>query len=103
MATIRLAIRNLTRRPARTTLTILGVALAIARALANQPLLLLTDEPTGNLDSRATEEIAMLLKKTNSEYKTAILLVTRDPGIGKIADKLVRMIDGRIDIEEGSG
>jgi len=103
MATIRLAIRNLSRRPARTALTVLGVAVAIARALANQPLLLLADEPTGNLDSRSTEEIATLLKKTNSEHKTAILLVTHDPGIGKIANKLVRMIDGRIDIEKGSG
>jgi len=75
---------------------------AIARALANQPLLLLADEPTGNLDSKSTEDIATLLKRTNSEYKTAILLVTHDPDTAKIADKVFRMIDGRIDIEERS-
>ena len=74
MATIRLAVRNLTRRPARTPLTILGVAVAISFTLANQPLLLLADEPTGNLDSRSTEDIATLLKRTNAEYKTAFLL-----------------------------
>ena len=73
---------------------------AIARALANQPLLLLADEPTGNLDSKSSEEIATLLKRINAEYKTAILLITHDPGIGEIADKVFRMIDGRISIEE---
>ena len=102
MATIRLAVRNLTRRPARTTLTILGMAVAFSFTVANQPLLLLADEPTGNLDSRSTEDIATLLKRTNAEYKTAILLVTHDPGIGKIANKVSRMIDGRIGIEERS-
>ena len=73
---------------------------AIARALANQPLLLLADEPTGNLDSKSSEEIATLLRRINAEYKTAILLVTHDPGIGKIADKVFQMTDGRISIEE---
>ena len=100
MATIRLAVRNLTRRPARTTLTILGMAVAVSFTVANQPLLLLADEPTGNLDLKSSEDIAALLKRTNAEYQTAILLVTHDPGIGKIADKVCRMSDGRIDIEE---
>ncbi len=71
---------------------------AIARALANQPLLLLADEPTGNLDSKSTGEIAALLKRINSEYQTAILLVTHDPDTARIAEKVFRMVDGRIDI-----
>ena len=70
---------------------------AIARALTNQPLLLLADEPTGNLDSKSTEEITALLKRINSEYKTAVLLVTHDPDTARIAEKVFRMIDGRID------
>ncbi len=70
---------------------------AIARALTNQPLLLLADEPTGNLDSKSTEEITALLKRINSEYKTAVLLVTHDSDTAKIAEKVFRMIDGRID------
>jgi putative ABC transport system ATP-binding protein len=69
---------------------------AIARALSNEPLLVLADEPTGNLDSRSKEEIAMLLRRINSEYGTAVLLVTHDPGVAKVADKVLRMIDGRI-------
>jgi putative ABC transport system ATP-binding protein len=69
---------------------------AIARALSNEPLLVLADEPTGNLDSKSKEEIAMLLKRINSEYGTAVLLVTHDPDIAKVADKVLRMIDGRI-------
>ena len=70
---------------------------AIARALANQPLLLLADEPTGNLDSKSTEEIAALLTRINSEYQTAILLVTHDSDTARMAQKVFRMVDGRID------
>jgi len=69
---------------------------AIARALSNEPLLVLADEPTGNLDSRSKQEIAMLLKRTSSEYGTAVLVVTHDPAIAEMADKVMRMIDGRI-------
>ena len=70
---------------------------AIARALANQPLLLLADEPTGNLDSKSTEEITNLLTRINSEYQTAILLVTHDSDTARMARKVFRMVDGRID------
>jgi len=71
---------------------------AIARALANQPLLLLADEPTGNLDSKSTEEITALLRRINSEYRTAVLLVTHDADTAKITERIFRMVDGRIDI-----
>jgi len=69
---------------------------AIARALANLPLLILADEPTGNLDLKSKEEIASLLKRVNREYGTAILLVTHDPSIAKVAAKVLPMVDGRI-------
>jgi putative ABC transport system ATP-binding protein len=69
---------------------------AIARALANLPLLILADEPTGNLDLKSKEEIASLLKRVNMEYGTAILLVTHDPSIAKVAAKVLPMVDGRI-------
>lgn len=69
---------------------------AVARSLANQPHLILADEPTGNLDTRNKEEIVALLKRVNSEYGTAILLVTHDPGVARAAGKLFQMTDGRI-------
>ncbi|MBI4285269.1 MAG: ABC transporter ATP-binding protein [Chloroflexi bacterium] len=69
---------------------------AIARALANQPRLILADEPTGNLDSKSKEEIAHLLQRVNSEHGTAMLLVTHDPIIAGIATKTFRMVDGKI-------
>ncbi|UCH43801.1 MAG: ABC transporter ATP-binding protein [Dehalococcoidales bacterium] len=69
---------------------------AIARALANSPSLLLADEPTGNLDSRTTEEIAGLLKQLNSEYNIAIALVTHDVQVGQVASRTLHMVDGRL-------
>jgi len=69
---------------------------AIARALANSPSLLLADEPTGNLDSRTTEEIASLLKQLNSEYNIAIALVTHDARVGQVASRTLHMIDGQL-------
>ena len=69
---------------------------AIARALANNPSLLLADEPTGNLDSRTTKEIADLLKQLNSDYKIAIALVTHDAQVGQLASRTVHMIDGQL-------
>jgi len=69
---------------------------AIARALANQPLVLLADEPTGNLDSKTTREIVILLQRVNIEYGTAVILVTHDPEVARAGTRLVRMSDGRI-------
>ncbi|HKM17563.1 MAG: ABC transporter ATP-binding protein [Firmicutes bacterium] len=68
---------------------------AIARALANQPTLLLADEPTGNLASDQSEEIMQLLCKLNQQG-TTIVIVTHDPHIGSFGRRLIRLQDGRI-------
>lgn len=70
---------------------------AIARALANEPILLLADEPTGNLDSATTKEITGLLQQLNSEYGIAIILVTHDNQVARAASRTLRMVDGRFD------
>jgi putative ABC transport system ATP-binding protein len=70
--------------------------LSIARALANEPTLLMADEPTGSLDSAGGAEILELLKRLHSGGQT-ILLVTHDDHVAAAADRIVRMRDGRID------
>lgn len=73
---------------------------AIARALANDPRILLADEPTGNLDSTTGEQILELLAELNEQGKT-IIMVTHEPDIAKLAHKRLHMWDGLIDsIEE---
>jgi len=69
---------------------------AVARALVTDPALLLADEPTGNLDSRSSEEIAGLLKQASCEWGRAVLMVTHDPRIAAHAERMVFMQDGRI-------
>lgn len=69
---------------------------AIARAIFNRPSIVLADEPTGNLDSKTKKEIAQLLKKINSDYQTAILLVTHDAQIIKTASRILKMVDGKV-------
>lgn len=69
---------------------------AVARALVNNPLLILADEPTGNLDSKTGEEIAALFQKINKERGTSIVLITHDEEIAKTAGKIFRMRDGKI-------
>jgi len=79
--------------------------LALARALANEPTLLLADEPTGALDSAGGEEIIELLRRLHSGGQT-IVMVTHDAGVAAAAGRLVRMRDGRIEQPEaqvGSG
>ncbi len=68
---------------------------AIARALANEPTLLLADEPTGNLDSKTGEEIVDLLRTISAERGTTVIIVTHDEKIASRADRIVRMKDGR--------
>lgn len=69
---------------------------SIARALMTRPALILADEPTGNLDSKASEEIVMLLKNTNRLLKQTILIVTHDFKVAKYADRIIKMNDGKI-------
>jgi len=69
---------------------------AIGRALINHPALILADEPTGNLDSKSSEEIIELLKVSNRKYNQTILLVTHDEKIAKQADRIITIQDGKI-------
>ena len=69
---------------------------AIARALAAKPAILLADEPTGNLDSKASREIIDLLKMTNRKYDQTILLITHDENIALEADRIITIADGKI-------
>lgn len=68
----------------------------IARALSTEPALVLADEPTGNLDSKAATEIATLLRQVATEWGRSVLMVTHDPRIAAYAGRLVLMKDGRI-------
>ena len=72
--------------------------LAIARALANEPTLLLADEPTGALDSEGGQEVLELFRRLHAGGQT-ILLVTHDDDVAAAADRVVRMRDGRVDTE----
>ncbi|MBK8755397.1 MAG: ABC transporter ATP-binding protein [Candidatus Competibacteraceae bacterium] len=69
---------------------------AIARALANQPPLILADEPTGNLDTQTSTEIMTLFRRLNAEQGITLILVTHEPDIARYARRLVRFKDGHI-------
>jgi putative ABC transport system ATP-binding protein len=69
---------------------------AIARALANQPPLILADEPTGALDSATSAEVLKLLVSLQREQGLTVIIVTHDPHVGAQCDRLVRFADGRI-------
>ena len=69
---------------------------AIGRSLLQEPVILLADEPTGNLDSKNSKEIIELLKKSNKEYNRTIILVTHDENIAKESDRIITIKDGKI-------
>ena len=69
---------------------------SIGRALITNPTLILADEPTGNLDSKSSDEIVALLKKSNKELKQTIIMITHNPEIAKIADRIIKIEDGKI-------
>ena len=68
----------------------------MARALVANPALILADEPTGNLDTRASEEIAALLRQVANEWGRSVVIVTHDPRIAAHADRIIFLKDGAI-------
>lgn len=70
--------------------------ISIARALINDPAILLADEPTGNLDSKSTSDIVSLFKMTNQKYNQTIIMITHNLEIAKEADRVIRIQDGKI-------
>lgn len=73
---------------------------SIGRALMNRPALLLADEPTGNLDSKASREIIDLLKLSNKKYKQTIIMITHDHDLALHADRIITIDDGKIISDE---
>ena len=69
---------------------------SIGRALITNPTIVLADEPTGNLDSKSSDEIVALLKKTNRELKQTIIMITHNLEIAKCADRIIKIEDGKI-------
>ncbi|HEY9063302.1 MAG TPA: ABC transporter ATP-binding protein [Pseudobacteroides sp.] len=72
---------------------------AIARALINNPKLILADEPTGNLDSESTENIYRILRNVNEAFRTTFIVITHDRRIAEKADRVVEIKDGRISMD----
>ncbi|KOP24614.1 ABC transporter ATP-binding protein [Hapalosiphon sp. MRB220] len=72
---------------------------AIARALVNEPLLILADEPTAALDKKSSHEVIMLMQKLAKEHGRTILIVTHDSGIIDVADRIINLVDGRLESE----
>ena len=69
---------------------------AIARALANDPLLILADEPTGALDTKSSENVRLILRELASREGRSIVAVTHDPGFASAADRQVQIVDGKV-------
>lgn len=73
---------------------------AIARALAAKPAIILADEPTGNLDSRTSQDVIGLLKTTSNKFSQTIVMITHNEEIAQLADRIIRIEDGRIVTEK---
>lgn len=69
---------------------------AIARALASKPAIILADEPTGNLDSKTSQDVLSLLKITSNKFKQTIVMITHNEEIAQLADRIIRIEDGKI-------
>ncbi len=75
---------------------------AIARSLVNQPPLIFADEPTGNLDSKTSEETLEMFQKLNRETGVTIIIVTHDPGVARHAQRVIHILDGLIENDEAA-
>ncbi|MGE5074213.1 MAG: ABC transporter ATP-binding protein [Anaerolineae bacterium] len=73
---------------------------AVARAIVNEPAIVMADEPTGNLDSKVGKEIMTLLLNLNRERHTTLIIVTHDPAIGALAQRIIRIRDGVVEEPE---
>ncbi len=71
---------------------------SIGRALITNPTIILADEPTGNLDSKSSDEIVALLKKSNKELKQTIIMITHNMEIAKCADRIIKIEDGKLTV-----
>ena len=69
---------------------------SIGRAMMTNPAIILADEPTGNLDSKSSDEVVTLLKKSNKDYKQTIIMITHNLEIAKVADRIITIEDGKI-------
>ena len=69
---------------------------AIARALAAAPAIILADEPTGNLDGKTSQDVLSLLKVTSRKFAQTIVMITHNEEIAQLADRIIRIEDGRI-------
>ena len=69
---------------------------AIARALISKPAIVLADEPTGNLDSKTSADVLGLIKRTSSEFNQTVVMITHNNEIARLADRIVRIEDGKI-------
>ena len=76
---------------------------AVARALINNPKIILADEPTGNLDSESTEVVYDIMRNINEKFKTTFIIITHDRKIAQKADRIIEIKDGRINIDISSG
>jgi putative ABC transport system ATP-binding protein len=74
---------------------------AIARALINHPKVMLCDEPTGNLDEASSKAVVNLLKTVNEKYNTTVILVTHDNAIANTSKKIIRLLDGKLQLSAG--
>ena len=74
---------------------------AVARAIVNEPAIIMADEPTGNLDSKVGREIITLLLRLNKERGTTLIIITHDPTVGSQAQRIIRIRDGLVEDPEG--
>ena len=75
---------------------------AIARALATKPSFILADEPTGNLDSKTSQDVLGLLKTTGAKFNQTMIMITHNEEIAQMADRVIRIEDGHVITKDGA-